>query len=464
MKRSISLSNRNLLTGGRRVGHQGSADDENSGPDCNQWDDEGSKKTSKTTNQDDDQCQYQSESSSYQFAGFRLSKSHAAAAAPSGILKLPSTAQLIPGTNIKNPNCAESTEEDDVFLNSYQTVQSSLTSEPNRNGGVPETFSDQLPETLPRSSQLPPPGEPRKPRLGDIVDTLNGRNVSESLRHSALIKTAERQRETASYPNLKETTGDGEKDGGEGVSGSGRKLNLNLFGQVTQKRLSTSHLKTAAGELVGGSLPGYASTSPSSVQEEKDDAPAFEAPSARQTRGVSSLTGMAKWMYPTHKSFIVDMNKIPTWEAAKTVSFERRPRHLGGDTPSTASTIDITTANPMSNAPSGGVYANVDNTGKPLTEEEYRQLEKRLAQEGQNGMLEQLYGDKNEKRNGGASKLEDSGSKGNGGEKEPADNKSSVYYPSSSPYHRANSKNSAQSTKARTSSDGTTNPVSLSRQ
>merc|ERR1712029_41605 len=117
-----------------------------------------------------------------------------------------------------------------------------------------------------------------------------------------------------------------------------------------------------------------------------------------------------------------------------------------------------TTANPVSNAPSGGVYANVDNTGKPLTEEEYRQLEKRLAQEGQNGMLEQLYGDKNEKRrNGGASKIEDSGSKGNGGEKEPADNKSSVFYPSSSPYHRANSKNSAQSTKARTSSAGTTN-------
>merc|ERR1712029_294390 len=114
-----------------------------------------------------------------------------------------------------------------------------------------------------------------------------------------------------------------------------------------------------------------------------------------------------------------------------------------------------TTANPVSNAPSGGVYANVDNTGKPLTEEEYRQLEKRLAQEGQNGMLEQLYGDKNEKRNGGASKIEDSGSKGNGGEKEPADNKSSVFYPSSSPYHHANSKNSTQSTKARTSSAGT---------
>ena len=61
---------------------------------------------------------------------------------------------------------------------------------------------------------------------------------------------------------------------------------------------------------------------------------------------VKKLTGMAKWKYQTHDSFIVDMNNPPNYDAAKAVSFELRQRHLGpvNDTPSTASTVDIAEA------------------------------------------------------------------------------------------------------------------------
>ena len=62
----------------------------------------------------------------------------------------------------------------------------------------------------------------------------------------------------------------------------------------------------------------------------------------RESR-VKRLTGMAKWKYPNHDSFIVDMNNPPNFEAAKAISFGLRQKHLGAitDTQSTALTFDI---------------------------------------------------------------------------------------------------------------------------
>ena len=61
---------------------------------------------------------------------------------------------------------------------------------------------------------------------------------------------------------------------------------------------------------------------------------------------------MAKWKYPTHDSFIFDMNNPPNYDSAKAISFELRQRHLGAvtDTPSTASTVDIAEATSKINA------------------------------------------------------------------------------------------------------------------
>jgi len=295
MTRSISLSNRNLLMSARATDNDELTSYATSSD--NQFDDEDDAQTSRRVKKRQQHRPHES----YQFAGIQLNKSAAAGAPPGGNVKLPSAAQL--PLEVKNPNCAETTASADKI----------------EDANTPS----------------------RQPRLADVVNTLNGRQISESLRQSPVIQSALRQRDVASSPSKKDTS-----DSAKSVSssegrgtGSGRKLNMDLFGPVTQQRLSSSQMlkgclvnKTTIVDDGVQSLPGYASssspiTSPSSAE------------------GETGLTGMAKWKYPTHKSFIVDMNNPPNYDAAKSVSFEVRERRpLPGDTASTSSTLDIAEA------------------------------------------------------------------------------------------------------------------------
>ena len=132
-----------------------------------------------------------------------------------------------------------------------------------------ETSSESDLEEARLSSLYEPNRPPRRPRLADVVDTLNGQDVGASLRRSSVIQSAVRAREASSLPDFSsEATTTISRHSGR----------MDLVGPETQKRLSS--MKS------------------------------------------SSSSGMSKWRYPKDKSFIVDMNNPPSYAASKNVSFE----------------------------------------------------------------------------------------------------------------------------------------------
>ena len=145
--------------------------------------------------------------------------------------------------------------------------------------------------------------------LVDVVNTLNGQEVDQSMRNQPAIQSALKERESFSFTNISKEAHVSEHP--VGVTDMRPKLNLDIFGAVTQQRLSTSQLNKVTVPTVNTARDATSDNSVGTAQSTSSVASNFsESPVKNSTyhslpdAGLVTKSNFSACFLPRAKSYL----------------------------------------------------------------------------------------------------------------------------------------------------------------